>query len=136
MGSIVVASPAISVIWIGKQNYYYVIAVILLSAGYFINIAAVPDYLAGRAIGVLRHNIWSNVISVSMLVGLGYPTGRMFGYTGVLIVVSIAVAAGAVFQHVMNSALLRKHYEMEHMGGEDADAHGLSAEIVGARKEI
>ncbi len=57
MGAIFVGSPVLSLIWLGRIDPSFVAYSMLLSVGWFGNIAASPAYLLGVATGVLRWNI-------------------------------------------------------------------------------
>ena len=101
--SVSIASPLISIVWLGDFQINYVIAVGILSLGYLFNLMAAPSYLLGMSIGVLRNNIVSNCLSLGVLsLGLFLESYIMF-----LSCLSLALALGAYYVKTKNEGLLQ-----------------------------
>lgn len=90
---LVVCTPLISQLWIGRYEPDFVSAAMLLSLGWLLNTIALPAYFASLGTGKLGLNLASHVLLSVMNVVLGFVLGSWLGGTGVIL--SWAAALGA-----------------------------------------
>jgi len=91
-----VAAPLVCDLWIGSRQPGFVQALLILSAGWFVNTLCVPAYYAGMGTGELRWNVISHALMALLNVCLGYLLGLRFGGAGVVAGWAIALALGGV----------------------------------------
>lgn len=86
----------IATAWLGSAVPEFVLALILLSAGWFVNTVSAPSYLFFLGRGELRWPMASHLVIALLNPFLGVLLGRATGYTGVVSGFAIAIAAGSV----------------------------------------
>jgi O-antigen/teichoic acid export membrane protein len=92
--SLAVLSPFISRIWIGRYEPVFVEFVVILSAGWLVNVLANPAYVVDLGTGALR---WVSVGCISTAVlnaVLGFLAGSHLGGPAVVAAAAISLAAG------------------------------------------
>jgi O-antigen/teichoic acid export membrane protein len=91
-----VGAPLVSELWIGSRQPGFIQALLILSAGWFVNTLCVPAYYAGMGTGELRWNVISHCLMAALNVCLGYALGLRFGGAGVVTGWAIALALAGV----------------------------------------
>jgi len=96
--SIAIASPIISTFWIGSYNKLFIIYLIILCIGYFINTISSPAYFASMGTGYLRWNTYAHILIGLLNIILGYALGKSWGGVGVVLGFVVALSAGSILQ--------------------------------------
>ena len=94
---IIVASPLISLVWIGKLVPFFLFAVVVNSVVVFVNIMSNPAYFSYLGEGKLNTLIYSYLIIVIVNCGLGYALGHYFFHFGVIVAWNFAFLIGSIF---------------------------------------
>jgi O-antigen/teichoic acid export membrane protein len=100
-GLLVVCTPLVSEIWIGKNQPEFIWTTLLLCAGWFINTLSVPAYYASLGTGDLRINVASHVFMTAINMTFGYCLGSLWGGIGVVVAWSLSLASGGVLLNVL-----------------------------------
>jgi O-antigen/teichoic acid export membrane protein len=100
---LVLATPWISLIWIGRVEPLLVSYVAMLAGGWLLNMAAMPAFYLGMASGHLRWNILGSGLTTLGAVLIGKVLGSHFGAAGVVAASSFSVALGAVVIAIGNT---------------------------------
>jgi O-antigen/teichoic acid export membrane protein len=104
--SVVMLAPAISMLWIGRQEQSFVLFTILLAAGWFLNTVNAPAFFMNIGLGELGWNTVSHLL-IALLNGVG---GVLLGYpyraVGVVFAWAVALALG--------SQVVSVSYHIEH----------------------
>lgn len=98
-GSLGVMSTAICVIWLGHYQETFVVFVLLLNLGWFLNTLITPAYFANLGSGELRKNMRAHAIIGSLTALLGTIFGMQFGAEGVLFGSVISLVVGSMYVH-------------------------------------
>ena len=108
MAFMVAMGPAVMHVWLGTQSTpQSILALQILSIGYFFNIVAGAAHSIGRGIGVLKYEIQaSGLITVINLLLSVFLIVRL-GFVGALIGTGAAMAAGNLFYVVRFHRFLR-----------------------------
>ena len=61
-----IASPFISIVWIGNLSYEYILLVFIFAVGYWVNTLGANAYNLGFASGIMKHNL---ICSLMLLLG-------------------------------------------------------------------
>jgi O-antigen/teichoic acid export membrane protein len=93
---IIVATPVISEIWIGRYEPIFITFSILLAVALFVNTLSVPAYFSYLGVGKLKWNTLGHVITAIMNAILGFMVGYVFGGTGVVIGWIFSLIAGSL----------------------------------------
>lgn len=94
---LIASTPLISDLWIGAYQAAFVTFAALLFTGWFLNLLAVPAYIANLGTGDLRPNVWGHLV-IGVLNGLlGGLFGWRFGSVGVVAGFVVALLAGSAF---------------------------------------
>ncbi len=99
--SLVILAPGalagfISEVWLGAPVPDFVFALLLLSAGWFVNTLSAPSYSFFLGEGNLRWVTLSHVVIAVSSVLLGTGLGMLFGYGGVVVGFVIALSSGSI----------------------------------------
>jgi O-antigen/teichoic acid export membrane protein len=103
--SLVVLSPLVSRMWIGRYEPAFVKFVAILAVAWLVNILANPAYVADLGTGALRWVTIGCGVTAVLNAGLGFFAGFFFGGT--------AVVAAAAFSLVCGYVLVLVSYHME-----------------------
>jgi O-antigen/teichoic acid export membrane protein len=57
-----IASPFVSIIWMGNLNYEYILLVSIFATGYWVNTLGANAYNLGFASGIMKHNLISSLM--------------------------------------------------------------------------
>lgn len=94
--ALVVISPAVSLLLLRHVEPSYTVWVAILSAGWLLNIVAVPAYLMGVGCGWVKWNIAGMTFSTLTSVLCGYFLGAAFGTTAVVGAAAFAIGGGGI----------------------------------------
>lgn len=103
---VAVSAPLVSIVWIGRYEPAFVLATILLSAGWLMNTLAVPAYVVGLGTGKMRASLAAHIAMTLLNVTLGILFGRLWEGRGVVFAWAISVAAGGT---LLNLIYLREN---------------------------
>lgn len=92
---LIICAPIISILWIGSYENTFVLIVILLSIGWYLNTLNAPAYYANLGIGILRWNLISHISIALLNASLGFLLGILFGGRGVVLAWVISLALGS-----------------------------------------
>jgi O-antigen/teichoic acid export membrane protein len=92
---LIISAPAISELWIGSYERFFVVAVIWLSIGWALNTLAAPAYFSNLGIGVLRWNVIAHLAIGVLNAVLGLLLGLLYNGMGVIIGWVVALALGS-----------------------------------------
>jgi O-antigen/teichoic acid export membrane protein len=93
---LIICSPVISAVWIGKYESTFINSMLILSVGWFFNTLCVPAYYAGLGTGELRWNVFSHGAMAFLNLVLGFILGKFYGGIGVISGWAIALAIGGI----------------------------------------
>ena len=105
---VVVFSPVISLIWVGKFSVEYWELVIYLSLGFLFNTIGATAYNLGLATWVMKNNIISALLTLLVLLFLSYMLGYFFESRGVGLAVVLSLGFGGLLIKQLNEKLLFK----------------------------
>jgi O-antigen/teichoic acid export membrane protein len=88
---------AISLVWIGRYEYTFVLFALVLNAAWFINTLVVPAYFSNLGRGHLRANVISHVIIGGVASVAGGALGALFGGPGVVGGTALGLVSGSLF---------------------------------------
>jgi O-antigen/teichoic acid export membrane protein len=88
-------APEISRLWIGSYQPTFVLYLLLLVAGWFLNSFVNPAYFSGLGTGKMRWNTLAHLLIAALNVVLGIGLGVAFGGTGVVFGWVIALVLGS-----------------------------------------
>lgn len=103
MALMAIGSPVISLIWFGRIEPLFVVLSVIVAAGWWVNIAAVPGYYLGVASARLRWNIIGAALTTTVSPLAAWTLGAAAGAPGAVGGVMLGVATGAMVTAVMNS---------------------------------
>lgn len=98
---IIMSVSIVSSLWIGHYENIFVVFIVLLSIGWFVNTLSVPAYFAYLGIGTLRWNVVAHSLIGSLNFVLGGLLGIIYGGMGVVVGWTIALAVGSVVVHIV-----------------------------------
>lgn len=93
--TVIICAPLISKLWIGYYENIFVLIVVLLTIGNFLNTIAVPAYFSNLGTGDLRWNIAAHITIAMLNLILGIFLGRLYDGYGVVIAWTISLALGS-----------------------------------------
>jgi O-antigen/teichoic acid export membrane protein len=102
---ITLASPVISLVWIGHIDWQYVAITMILAVGVFFNAFGAAAYNLAAVTGQMRNNIAVNAI-VLLVLALGFVLGRDLPPIGLVAIVATAMAFGGVAVKLLNERYL------------------------------
>lgn len=94
--TMIILTPLISEIWIGRYEPAFVMFSFLTAINLFINTLSVPAYFSYLGIGELKWNTLGHVIPAFMNIPLGLMFGYFFGGMGVVVAWIISSATGSM----------------------------------------
>ena len=97
---IIISAPFISEIWIGHYERTFVVFVILLAVGWFLNTLNVPSYFANLGTGELRWNVIGHISTAILNVLFGIILGVLFDGYGVVIAWVLALSLGSAVIYI------------------------------------
>jgi O-antigen/teichoic acid export membrane protein len=106
MASVVLASPLVSLIWLGRSEHVFIVFLIVLPIGWLVNLMSGPAYLLGIGVGFLKWNLYGACVTVGGGCLLAAILGHFFGSTGVVLAFSGMLALGSALTTVMNCRAL------------------------------
>lgn len=101
---LVVVSPIVSIIWIGRYEPMFILFVALLAAGWLVNVLSNPAYVMDLGTGVLRSVTMGCAATAVLNAGLGFAAGRFQG--------GDAVVAASVFSLSVGYAIVLASYHL------------------------
>lgn len=101
--ALVAVSPIVSLLLLHNVQPSYTGWVAILSAGWLVNVVALPSCLMGIGCGWVRWNIIGMTFSTVTSVTMGYILGGEFGAVGVVAAAAFAIGGGGVIVIVANS---------------------------------
>ncbi len=105
---LVVASPFISQVWIGRYEPLFVRFVALLAAGWLVNVLSNPAYVVDLGTGALRWVLAGCMVTAILNATLGFFAGIHWGGTAVVAASAFSLACGylivLVSYHLANRA--------------------------------
>jgi O-antigen/teichoic acid export membrane protein len=107
MASVVLASPLISLIWLGHSEHIFIMFMIILPIGWLVNLISVPAYLLGIGVGYLRWNLYGACVIAGGGGVMAAILGHFFGSVGVVVGSSGMLALGSALTMIMNCRALR-----------------------------
>lgn len=102
MGAAAMFSPVVSTLLLDHVENQFVIFVMILSAGWLVNIIAAPAYILAVSAGSLKWNFWGAVATSAGSPLLALTIGKLFGPIGVVSSTVFALAMGSLFSMIMN----------------------------------
>jgi O-antigen/teichoic acid export membrane protein len=122
--------PEISRLWIGSYEKTFVLYVLLLTLGWFLNGLINPAYFSNLGIGKLKWNTIAHVLIGALNVLLGVLLGIEFGAIGVVIGWVLALVLGSsvvlIAFHIENRIPLSDIFPRENAGLMVACAAGIA----------
>lgn len=103
---LVVVSPIVSIIWIGRYEPIFILFVALLAGGWLVNVLSNPAYVMDLGTGALRSVSIGCAVTAILNAGLGFAAGRFLGGAAVVAASVFSLAIGYVIvlasYHVTN----------------------------------
>jgi O-antigen/teichoic acid export membrane protein len=106
MASVALASPIISLIWLGHAERIFIMFLIVFSMGWLVNLIAAPGYLLGIGVGYVRWNLYGACLTAGGICLLGGILGHFLGSLGVALASSGMLAFGSALTMIMNCRAL------------------------------
>jgi O-antigen/teichoic acid export membrane protein len=103
---VVVVSPVISILWLGRYEPLFVGFVALLAAGWLVNVLSNPAYVVDLGTGELRWVSIGCLLTAVLNAGLGLLCGRLFG--------GASVVAASVSSLTAGYAVILAAYHVQH----------------------
>jgi O-antigen/teichoic acid export membrane protein len=122
--ALVVFSPLVSRVWLGRYQPVFVLFVALLALGWLVNILSNPAYVVDLGTGALRWVSIGCAVTGILNPALGYLSGRSLG--------GIAVVAVSVFSLAVGYAVVLVAYHIENRVSFRQLLPSDSANILGA----
>jgi O-antigen/teichoic acid export membrane protein len=106
MASVALASPFISLIWLGHSERIFIMFLIVLPIGWLVNLLSAPAYLLGVGVGYLKWNLYGVCLTAAGICLVGPVLGHFFGSFGVAFAFSAMLALGSALTTIMNCRAL------------------------------
>ena len=117
---LVVVSPVVSMIWIGRYDAVFIRFVALLAAGWLVNVLCNPAYVMDLGTGALRWVSVGCAVTAILNLGLGFAAGTVFGGTAVVAASVLSLIVGyaivLVLYHIANRVPFRQLLPAESTG--------------------
>lgn len=127
--AVIAFAPVISNILIGQYESIFVLFVVLLSVGWFLNSLASPAYFVDVGVGELRWSTISHVVIAVSNLGLGFLFGTLYGGEGVVVGWVLSLITGSFM--IVISHHMRQNIALRELFGTGDFALGL-ASFIGA----
>jgi O-antigen/teichoic acid export membrane protein len=101
---IIAAGPLVSVLWLGKLENQFVIFLVMLSLGWFINTLAVPAYFANLGLNNMGPNVRGHFAMMVAMVTTALVTGPWAEPYGIAIAWPVGLVIGS---YIINTGLIR-----------------------------
>jgi O-antigen/teichoic acid export membrane protein len=98
------AGPLVSFIWLGEIENQFLIFLVMLSIGCFINTFAMPAYFANLGMNNLRPNVWSHFATMVTMVSAALLLGPWFKPYGSAAAWPIGLIIGS---YIVNAGMMR-----------------------------
>jgi len=102
MAAAVIASPLVSIVWLGQFNADFVQLTALIAVCWVVNIVAAPAYFLGLATGRIGANVGGQILTAAISPLSGYVLGHAFGGIGAIVGILAGKVAGDVLPAVFN----------------------------------
>ena len=99
------AAPFVGEVWIGERQDNFVAFVVILAAGWLANTMVLGSYFFAYAIGRMTYNLTSHIVMLVLNLALGPALGFLFGPTGVVTALAIALLASGLIMGIGNARL-------------------------------
>ena len=93
---LIVATPLISILWLGLFEFQFYVFSIILFCAWFINVINTPAYFAFLGIGLLKWNVLSHLTIGILNLILCYILGLYFGGVGTVLGWAVALSLGSL----------------------------------------
>jgi O-antigen/teichoic acid export membrane protein len=93
---IILASPLISLLWVGTEEFSFIIYIIILAFSNCINVITTPAYFTNLGLGLLRWNTASFIAISALNLFFGFLLGSAFGGYGVVLSFSLSLIIGSL----------------------------------------
>lgn len=95
--TILISLPMISMMWIGRNEYQFIVFGTLLAIGWGLNSLNATAYFVNLGTGDLKWNSIAHVVTAFANVPLGFVLGSLYGGIGIAIGAMIALVIGSWF---------------------------------------
>jgi len=102
--AVVVASPLVSYVWMGRLDIIYCFFVTCLAIGYVGNVFGATAYNFGLASGQLKYNLYAAIFALASMAFGSVLFGMFYGVTGVVGAVSFGLLSGGFLVKKMNES--------------------------------
>jgi|GEM_PF-2318100 len=102
---VVAVSPLVSWVWIGDINQQFIVFVLLVGAGYWVNTRGATAYNLGMATGRMRNNILCAFVMILSLLLFGSVLPHVFGVYGVVVAVLVSLVVGGLMIKHLNELM-------------------------------
>jgi len=106
MISVIVFSPLVSWVWMGKFEMDYWLFVVCISFGFWVNTLGATAYNLGLATGIMKNNIMVSLSMLAALVIVAYLLGYFYQSVGVGIATGMSLAFGGSLIKRLNEQLI------------------------------
>lgn len=106
MISVIVFSPLVSWVWMGKFEMDYWLFVVCISFGFWVNTLGATAYNLGLATGIMKNNIMASLSMLAVLVIVAYLLGYFYQSVGVGIATGMSLAFGGLLIKRLNEQLI------------------------------
>jgi O-antigen/teichoic acid export membrane protein len=96
-GLTLIASPIISILWLGDQNELFLLFLGIVSVGWGFNTIIGPIYFLNLGSGTLRPNLFSHCITCLSGLLLGNSLGYFFEVRGVVLAATLSIILGGLY---------------------------------------
>lgn len=115
---LILATPFISLLWLGSFNYDFIFSMLALTASSFVNIMCGPAYFSSMGEGKLNVLVIVHVGMAIVNIVLGMILGHYAGGYGIILAWAISISAGSVvviinYNRTLNIGLLDVFHKEE-----------------------
>lgn len=97
---LIMVTPFVSEIWIGRYESIFVTSAIILCVGWFLNTLSVPAYYACLGTGDLKWNLYSHMAMGASNLIIGLWAGKFFNGIGVIAAWAFSLALGGAILNI------------------------------------
>ena len=106
MGSVILFSPLVSIIWTGQFDMTYWFFVVCIALGFWVNSIGATAYNLGSATGKMKYNIISSLSTLFVLITVGYLMGNLYGERGIGIATALSLSFFGILIKQLNEKLI------------------------------